>query len=214
MPENNQKKEKQMIAAITPVDTGCAFEDIFYALASTGNHKYISFLDSSLVPNRFSIYSYLAWEPEFVIKSSGIKNEVLDLHTGLKEVVYGHPLKFLEQMLKSNIFGDTGSIYFDDLNINPETATGKKSGINNEQSIGQKVDVDAGKIITPDYRGGFIGYFSYDLKNYIEKLPAKAKKDIKVPVFHLCYYLKYLAFNHQTGRCYLIKNYESFADDA
>ncbi len=64
-------------------------------------------------------------------------------------------------------------------------------------------------MILPDFKGGFIGYFSYDLKNYIEKLPSKAKKDIRVPIFYLCYYLKFLAFNHQTGRCYFIKNYET-----
>src|SRR5665647_1758588 len=100
MPGIKQKKEKQNITVITPMDTGYAFEDIFYALATkTKTNKYISFLDSSLVPNRFSTYSYLAWEPEFVLKSSGIKNEIMDLHTGAKEEVCGHPLKFLEGIL-------------------------------------------------------------------------------------------------------------------
>ena len=220
MSDNKQKKEKQFITAITPLNTGCAFEDIFYALASTGNHKYISFLDSSLIPNRFSSYSYLAWEPEFVIQSSGIKNETMNLHNGAKEEVGGHPLKFLEKMLKNNIFNDLESIYLDDSNINPETAIGQKSGFNHQQGIGQKsgfsheqgiaqkVEAAAGGIIPPDYKGGFIGYFSYDLKNYIEKLPAEAKKDLKVPLFYLCYYLKFLALNHHNGVCYFIKNYE------
>ena len=109
MPDCKQKKENRMITAITPVETGFAFEDIFYALCKAGKHKYISFLDSSLVPNMFSTYSYLAWEPEFVLKSSGIKNEILDLRTGLREEVYCHPLKFLEQTLKKNIFSNTGT---------------------------------------------------------------------------------------------------------
>ena len=180
MPDCKQKKENRMITAITPVETGFAFEDIFYALCKAGEHKYISFLDSSLVPNRFSTYSYLAWEPEFVLKSSGIKNEIMDLRTGLREEVYCHPLKFLEQTLKKNIFSNTGTC------------------------------TDSGEMVLPDYKGGFIGYFSYDLKDYIEKLTQKAKKDVKVPVLYLCYYLKFLAFNHNTGRCFFIKNHESF----
>ena len=231
MSGSKQKKEKQIITAITPFDTGYVFEDIFYALAAKAKtNKYISFLDSSLVPNRFSKYSYLAWEPEFVLKSSGIKNEIMDLRTGAKEEVCCHPLKFLEQVLENNIFSDTGNIYFDDLNTNTEMCAGQKSGVNrgqgasqesgvpHNQSVGQKIVQkvmdDAGEIISPDYKGGFMGYFSYDLKNYIEKLPVKAKKDLKMPVFYLCYYLKFLAFNHKNGRCYFIKNYRKLNDGA
>ena len=91
-------------------------------LLQAKTNKYISFLDSSLIPNKFSKYSYLAWEPEFVLKSSGIKNEIMDLHTGAKKEVSGHPLKFLEQMLKKNISSDTENIYFDDLNTDSEIA--------------------------------------------------------------------------------------------
>jgi para-aminobenzoate synthetase component I len=180
MPGSKPKIEKQMITAIVSLDTVCAFEDIFYTLASMGKFKYISFLDSSLVPNRFSNYSYLAWEPEFVIKSSGVKNEIRNLQTGSKEVSTGHPLKFLEQLLKNKTFVSTENIFLDN---------------------------SSSKIMPPEYKGGFIGYFSYELKDYIEKLQSKAKKDIKVPVFYLSYYLKFLAFNHHSGKCYFIKNY-------
>ncbi len=239
MSGNKQKKENQVITAIVPLDKGYVFEDIFYTLATKAKtYKYISFLDSSLVPNRFSTYSYLAWEPEFVLKSSGIKNEIMDLHSGGKEKVCSNPLKFLEKILKKTIFSDTGNIYFDNLNTSPESQVGKKTGISNGQGVGQKSGIncgqgissgsgvlhnqsacqkvvdDAGEVISPDYKGGFMGYFSYDLKNYIEKLPAKAKKDLKVPVFYLCYYLKFLAFNHKNGRCYFIKNYRKLNDGA
>ncbi|HEX7560870.1 MAG TPA: aminodeoxychorismate synthase component I, partial [Candidatus Humimicrobiaceae bacterium] len=135
-----------------------------------------------------------------------------------------------------------GNIYFDDLNTYTEMCAGQKSVINCKQSAGQKSGInrgqdtspesgiphdqsasqkivqkvvdDAGEIISPDYKGGFMGYFSYDLKNYIEKLPVKAKKDLKMPVFYLCYYLKFLAFNHKNGRCYFIKNYRKLNDGA
>ncbi len=249
MAYTKQKKENQMLTAITPLETGLNFEDIFYTLCITKKHKYISFLDSSLVPNRFSGYSYLAWEPEFVVKSSGIKNEAVDLRNGLRQEVNSHPLKFLEQVLKKNIFTNTKTIYFDILKTGRESSAGlqnssifehcsnmetggrQKSAVQfkpghsiSEQGGHLKTDIDFGekmsfntdgkmlsyaeeKTVLPDYKGGFIGYFSYDLKNYIERLPSQARKDLKVPVFYLCYYLKFLAFNHQTGRCYLIKNF-------
>ncbi len=220
MSDNEQKKEKQRIMVITPVETECAFEDIFYALAATGRNKYISFLDSSLTPNKFSNFSYLAWEPEFVIKSSGIKNEIMDLRTHTKKEVGGHPLKFLEQMLNNNISSKAGNIYLDYSSIDPKSGMrqqpgfrygapiGQKIEIHNEQGICQKDGADCSEVNLPDFKGGFIGFFSYDLKNYIENLPAKAKKDVKVPVFYFCYYLKFLAFNHNNGKCYFVKNYE------
>jgi para-aminobenzoate synthetase component I len=225
MTDSKKKKEKQIITAITPLGVEYAFEDIFYTLATkTKINKYIAFLDSSLVPNRFSTYSYLAWEPEFVLKSSGVQNRIMDICTGTKEKVRGHPIKFLERILENNIFSSTENIYFDDLNMNTEICasqktgfsnwqvSGKKSVINHKKNICQKNDFGTGDNILPDYKGGFIGYFSYDLKNYIEKLPEMAKKDLRVPVFYLCYYLKFLAFNHKNGMCYIIKNYKKPPD--
>ena len=42
--------------------------------------------------------------------------------------------------------------------------------------------------------GGWIGYFSYELGRYIEKLPATAIDDIALPLIRLCFYDRFIAY--------------------
>ncbi|MHC4440534.1 MAG: hypothetical protein ACYS3S_24565, partial [Planctomycetota bacterium] len=46
------------------------------------------------------------------------------------------------------------------------------------------------------FRGGWIGYFSYELGRYIEKLPAAAVDDIGLPLIRLCFYDRLIAYDH------------------
>ncbi|MHC4205490.1 MAG: anthranilate synthase component I family protein [Planctomycetota bacterium] len=46
------------------------------------------------------------------------------------------------------------------------------------------------------FRGGWIGYFSYELGRYIEKLPAAAIDDIGLPLIRLCFYDRLIAYDH------------------
>jgi len=55
-------------------------------------------------------------------------------------------------------------------------------------------DIDLPKGI---FRGGWIGYFSYELGRYIEKLPAAAIDDIGLPLIRLCFYDRFIAYDHQ-----------------
>jgi len=43
---------------------------------------------------------------------------------------------------------------------------------------------------------GWIGYFSYELGRYIEKLPATAIDDVGIPLIRLCFYDRVLAYDH------------------
>ncbi len=44
--------------------------------------------------------------------------------------------------------------------------------------------------------GGWIGYFTYELGRYIEKLPATTTDDIKMPLVRLCFYDRVIAYDH------------------
>ncbi|MHC4113082.1 MAG: chorismate-binding protein, partial [Planctomycetota bacterium] len=46
------------------------------------------------------------------------------------------------------------------------------------------------------FRGGWIGYFSYELGRYIEKLPETTVDDIKMPLIRLCFYDRFIAYDH------------------
>jgi anthranilate/para-aminobenzoate synthase component I len=52
--------------------------------------------------------------------------------------------------------------------------------------------------------GGWIGYFSYDLGKYIEKLPQMAADDLGMPLIRLCFYDRLIAYDHQAQTFWLI----------
>jgi len=52
--------------------------------------------------------------------------------------------------------------------------------------------------------GGWIGYFSYELSRYIEKLPETTIDDLQMPLIRLCFYDRLIAYDHIEGDCWLI----------
>jgi para-aminobenzoate synthetase component 1 len=44
--------------------------------------------------------------------------------------------------------------------------------------------------------GGWIGYFSYELGRYIERLPETTIDDIKMPLIRLCFYDRVICYDH------------------
>ncbi|OGO32225.1 MAG: aminodeoxychorismate synthase, component I [Chloroflexi bacterium RBG_16_56_11] len=52
--------------------------------------------------------------------------------------------------------------------------------------------------------GGAVGYFSYDLCHFIERLPARAVDDLKLPECYLAFYDAIIAFDHLENRAYLV----------
>jgi para-aminobenzoate synthetase component 1 len=52
--------------------------------------------------------------------------------------------------------------------------------------------------------GGWIGYFSYELGRYIEKLPETAIDDVGTPLIRLCFYDRLIAYDHIEKAFWLI----------
>ncbi len=53
------------------------------------------------------------------------------------------------------------------------------------------------------FYGGWAGFFSYDLKDAIEKIPALAKDDLKIPWIRLGFYDKLITYDHERNRWFL-----------
>ena len=99
------------ISVITPVNLKVDCQNLFYALCACGNYRYVSFLDSSLVPDPYSKFSYIAWNPDFAAKSNGFKNEMINLQSGKSKTDELHPLVFLKRLFNSNINKDNEKLY-------------------------------------------------------------------------------------------------------
>ena len=54
------------------------------------------------------------------------------------------------------------------------------------------------------FTGGAVGYFSYDLCHFIEKLPTKAIDDLQLPECCLGFYDAIVAYDHKENKTYLI----------
>jgi para-aminobenzoate synthetase component I len=56
----------------------------------------------------------------------------------------------------------------------------------------------------PDFKGGAIGFISYDYARYIEKLPAWAEDDLGIPEIYFLVYKEWFIFDHQTSELWLL----------
>ncbi|RLC64979.1 MAG: aminodeoxychorismate synthase component I [Chloroflexi bacterium] len=54
------------------------------------------------------------------------------------------------------------------------------------------------------FLGGAVGYFSYNLCHFIERLPSTAIDDLKLPETYFAFYDAIFAFDHLDGRAYLV----------
>jgi para-aminobenzoate synthetase component I len=54
------------------------------------------------------------------------------------------------------------------------------------------------------FTGGAVGYLSYDLGRFIEKIPSNAVDDLHLPESYLCFYDAIIAFDHLENRTYVV----------
>ncbi len=54
------------------------------------------------------------------------------------------------------------------------------------------------------FRGGWIGHLSYELGRYIERLPCRAVNDLALPLIRLCFYDRFLAYDHREDAFWLV----------
>ena len=65
--------------------------------------------------------------------------------------------------------------------------------------------LDANRAAVP-FVGGAVGYLSYDLGGFIEKLPSTAVDDLGLPECYLAFYDSTVIFDHLQGRAYIAAN--------
>ncbi|MBI1848864.1 MAG: anthranilate synthase component I family protein [Planctomycetes bacterium] len=63
------------------------------------------------------------------------------------------------------------------------------------------------------FRGGFVGYFGYDLGRTIEQLPSHSVSDLPFPDLHLAHYSTFVAFDHRAGAAALVGSSGPLVDD-
>ncbi|MFC1963836.1 aminodeoxychorismate synthase component I [Chloroflexota bacterium] len=56
------------------------------------------------------------------------------------------------------------------------------------------------------FAGGGVGYFSYDLGHFIERMPSTAVDDLQLPECYLAFYDAALVFDHWDSKVYLVSN--------
>jgi para-aminobenzoate synthetase component 1 len=93
----------------------------------------------------------------------------------------------------------------DDIKIIKDSVEEKRRG-NPFDVLGELLEIyklDTGEYPIP-FTGGAVGYFSYDLCHFIERLPKTAVDDLDLPECYLGFYDAVVAFDHLLNKTYLI----------
>jgi len=93
----------------------------------------------------------------------------------------------------------------DEITLIKDGAEEKRKG-NPFDVLGELLEIyrlDSGEYPVP-FTGGAVGYFSYDLCHFIERLPKTAADDLDLPECYLGFYDAVVAFDHLLNKTYLV----------
>jgi len=122
-------------------------------------------------------FSYFAAEPKEVFEfRSGQKNPFGKLHKALTKY------KLEKEYRISNIEYRTR-----------DTEVGRRRNDKGGNDLPQGI-----------FCGGWVGYFSYELGRFIERLPETTVDDLEMPLIRLCFYDRLIAYDHIDRMCWLI----------
>jgi para-aminobenzoate synthetase component 1 len=93
----------------------------------------------------------------------------------------------------------------DEITLIREGAEGKRRGnpFDILRELLEEYKIESGELPVP-FTGGAVGYFSYDLCHFIERLPTKAVDDLNLPECYLAFYDAILAFDHVENKTYIV----------
>jgi len=57
----------------------------------------------------------------------------------------------------------------------------------------------------PPFKGGWVGWLSYDVGRCFETLPVRARDDLNLPLFELSYHTTTIALDHADGRAFRVR---------
>jgi len=152
-----------------------ALSEVFAGLRSA------SILGGNIAKADAGGFSYWAAEPR----------EIFEFRSGQKE-----PFAKVYRILGKYAFAEADSVDSRPFGFAP-------GGLRSGQAL--RGNDKSGNILPEGiFCGGWIGYFSYELGRYIEKLPETAIDDLGMPLIRLCFYDRVIAYDHNEGAFWLI----------
>ncbi len=169
-----------MTARIEPIHTEHTAEQLFLSLKDRPGCVW---LDSARVDERYGRYSFLTAEPFMIFSSRGDQWTMRSRER--ERAGAGNPLAYARGYEQRG-HGD------------PFT---KLAALLAQHTSLHRAD-------TPFPLGGAFGYFGYDLKNHIERLPSRAQDDLGLPDCWFGFYDSLVVFDHVAERMYQVSNRE------
>jgi len=142
-----------------------------------------------------------------------------EVHLRVEEIEQTPPLSTLLERVRSYpeyfILGDFSSSYpgqYSYLGLNPGKTlvfdgTEKKNKTDPfdllDSSCGQYKLAGESSVPVP-FGGGWVGFLSYDLNRYVERLPDEVDHDIPLPLLRFGFYDSLIAWDHRENRGYLL----------